>query len=82
MRPDFSRLLFIGPSPDDPDPALALRGNMRFEVEGDRLTVTCPYCGAVAKKRLRAGTIGRIEIVHEDWCPVPTDRELAGRTAR
>ena len=75
-RTDPSEVLFIGPSPDDPDPGLALRGSMQIETKGRQLTVTCPYCGTVSRSRLRPGTVQVIRIEHEPWCPVPTDEEL------
>lgn len=78
-RLDPSGVLRIGFSPDDPDPGLALRGNMQVRLEGDRFTITCPYCGSEVKGRLKPGTLSFIEICHEDWCPVPTDREVMRR---
>lgn len=80
MKPDPSGVLRIGFSPDDPDSALALRGGMQVRIKGgNRFVISCPYCGARVKGRLKPGTLSHVELCHEAWCPVPTDRELLRR---
>lgn len=73
-------ILYVGPSPWDPDPGLALRGraNLALRISGGWARWRCPYCGAKTKVKLRPGRATVLDLVHEEWCPVLTDREARG----
>jgi DNA-directed RNA polymerase subunit RPC12/RpoP len=72
-------VLYLGPHPDDPDTRLALRGRanlaMKFTDSG-LAWWRCPYCGARAKWKPRAGCSKNVALAHEGWCAVPTNAEL------
>ncbi len=74
-------VLYIGPLPWDPDPAMALRGrsNLAFRVKDGWARWKCPYCGARVKAKLRPGRAKVLNLRHRPWCPVATDGELASR---
>jgi hypothetical protein len=64
-------VLYLGPSPDHPDPGLALRAraNLALKVRGRRWSWTCPYCGSQARGKIRPGPQD-VYLPHEAWCPV------------
>ena len=69
------RVLYWGPSLDDPRPGMDLRAhvNMSMKVTKDTVKIRCPYCGAKSKAKLRPGRVTKMVIRHEAWCPVPVD---------
>jgi hypothetical protein len=75
------KALYVGPTPDDPRPGMALRGwvNEHLKIQGNVVKGTCPLCGGKAKGKLRRGKVTVIEWRHREWCPVPTDGILLRR---
>jgi hypothetical protein len=74
-RPEL--IVYLGPSPDHQDPALALRARatLALKVRGRRWTWRCPFCGSEAQGKLQPG-LQDICLPHEEWCPVLLDSDL------
>jgi hypothetical protein len=70
-------VLYLGPSPDHPDPALALRARatLALKVRGRRWSWRCPFCGSQAQGKLQPGWQG-VYLPHEAWWPTLLDSDL------
>jgi len=62
-------------------PGLGLRARataaIKLSEDGTRWKWRCPFCGSRAKGKVRPGRVVFTRLVHEPWCPVLLDEEVA-----